>query len=113
MEQSSNVVTVEIPADDPRKRANLRGLINAQFGAERWQRRLQACGRLIVILSIPMAYLLHLGLSPSANSVRFVLAVWLLLLLLSFICAEAVARARRRVEQLMSRSGARRIGSID
>lgn len=113
MEQPSHIVAIEIPAGDRRKPASLEALINAQFSAERWERRLRRCGRLIIAASAPMAYLLHLGRPGGAGATRFVLDVWLFLFMLSAVCAGALLRAQRRVDRLVSRTGARTIERAD
>ena len=102
---------MEIPAptsnDSTGKRLN--AVLNAKRSSEIWMARRIVCARIVILLSLPMAYLLLRGQGIDEVGARFVLVLWILALGCLIGCAAAGARADRLVDALLDQVGGRRI----
>ena len=87
----------------------LEALLKAESCVEVWNRRRSFCGRLVVALSVPMAYFLYRGQGIAESSARFVLVLWLLALACSILCASATLQAEHALGALVTMAGGRRL----
>jgi hypothetical protein len=93
---------------DPRGHG-LRDLLRAQSRAEVWEAWQSLFGRVVVGVSLPMAYWLYRGQGIQSSGPRFVFVLWILAFVCTIGCAAAAFRARHQVDVLLARTGGRRI----
>ena len=91
----------------------LAALLRAESVAETWLARRRMCGRLVILLSAPMAYLILRGLRVDHAGARAILALWIVMLTGLIGCTVAAMRARRRVHALLGEAGGRRLDLDD
>lgn len=72
---------------------------------EEWTERRALVGRMVIALSVPLAYLLARAASPADASVRVVLLLWFFAMSALLVCAFARSRAERRADRLLSAAG--------
>jgi hypothetical protein len=102
---------IEIPASrgsDPSCQ-RLAAVLSAERLSENWTARRILFGRIVIVLSLPMGYLLFRGLGVDYPETRFVLVLWMLALACSLGSVLAGARAQRLVDTILDRAGGRRI----
>jgi len=102
---------IEIPASTPSDSTGkrLNAVLNAERRSEIWTARRILCARIVVLLSLPMAYLLLRGRGIDDPGAQFVLVLWILALGCLIGCAAAGAQADRLVDALLDQAGGRRI----
>ncbi|HEX7679714.1 MAG TPA: hypothetical protein VF713_16405 [Thermoanaerobaculia bacterium] len=102
---------MEIPAPTPNDSTGkrLNAVLNAKRCSEIWTARRIVCARIVILLSLPMAYLLLRGQGIDDVGARFVVVLWILALGCLIGCAAAGARADRLVDALLDQAGGRRI----
>lgn len=87
----------------------LAAVFNAEEQFESWTAGRTLFGRIVIFLSMPMAYLLLKGVGINSFESRFVLALWILALACLLVCSVAGWRAERRVQASLRRAGGRTI----
>jgi hypothetical protein len=102
---------IEIPASTPSDSTGkrLNAVLNAERHSEIWTARRILCARIVILLSLPMAYLLLRRQGIDDPGTQFVLVLWILALGCLIGCAAAGARAARLVDTLLDQAAGRRI----
>jgi hypothetical protein len=102
---------LEIPAskESDRSGQRLAAVLRAERFSEIWTARRILFGRILILLSLPMAYLLLRRLGVDDPETRFVLILWILALACLLGSVLAGARAARLVNTLLDQAGGRRI----
>lgn len=85
----------------------LREVLEAQSCAEDWRRRRTQTSRLVVALSVPMAYFLYRGQGIASVSAHLIFVLWLMAGTASLTFAFATWRAERFLEAMVTRAGGR------
>jgi hypothetical protein len=91
----------------------LRDLLRAQGRAEVWEAWQRLFGRVVVWVSLPMAYWLYRAQGIEASGPRFVFVLWLIAFACTAGCMAAALRARHQVDALLAKSGGQRIDVED
>jgi len=100
------------PASDPHGK-RLAAVLKAEQIAEQWLARRKRCSQIVILLSLPMAYLIIRGLGTGYPVARVILTLWTLALVSLFVCIVAAARADKRVYALLGEAGGHRVDLDD
>ncbi len=101
---------IEIPAPTgSRSERPLAALFRAQMRAESWETRRRWIARLIIALSVPLAYFVWSAQGRAEKGPRLVFLLWAFAFL-GWCCSNVgVAMARRAVERLLTSVGGRSV----
>ena len=89
----------------------MRAVFSAEQRMEDWAARRTFWGRLVIGLSVPMAYLLMRGVRAEGPQARLILALWTLAFACLVGCVVAGARAQKLFDTLIAAAGGRRARS--
>ena len=88
-------------------------LLQAEREKQRWTLRRRICGRLAIVASLPLGYLVIVDLGLESLSVKVILGLWALAMVAIFACSTVIAHAEGRIAGLPTRSDRQRLFPID
>lgn len=87
--------------------------LQAERERRRWSWRRRICGRLAIVASLPLGYLVIVDLGLESPSVKVIFGLWALTLFAIFACSTVIAHAEGRIAGLPTRTDRQRVYPID
>jgi hypothetical protein len=106
------LIEVPAPGQDGARAERVAAVLNAQMRLQAWTGRRALAGRLVIAVSVAMAYTLFIG-EAAPGAVRAVLAIWSVGMACLGVSTAAALEADRRVGTLLKSAGGRRIHTSD
>jgi hypothetical protein len=101
---------IQIPAPtEPRASRPLEALFRAQMRVESWENRRSWVARLIVVLSLPMAYFVWSADGRAATGARLVFLLWVFAFFGWCYTNVGLVIARRTVDEVLALAGGRHV----
>jgi hypothetical protein len=99
------------PGADGRQKPVLDDLFRAQLAVEAWERRRRFCGRLIIVLSAPLAFCVWRDVGLAEWPARLAFLLWAFSFTAWGVGVAASLMVSRELDRLVARAGGRRVAT--